>query len=430
LKTSLELTLNKFKNILNTTLISLRNRNYRLFFFGQTASLVGTWMQVVAMSWLVYHLTNSALLLGLVGFFSQIPAFFIAPFAGVFIDRWNKHRILVITQILSMLQALALAVLTLTGTINIWHIVALSLGLGFINAFDMPARQAFVVEMVEKRSDMANAIALNSAMVNASRLIGPAVAGILVALVGEGYCFLINAISFMAVIVALLAMRIKKFHPASSGKNVLHEVKEGFRYAFGSTPIRWLLILLGIISIAGMPYAVLMPIFAKDILKGSSYTLGFLMASSGVGALIGGIYLAARKTVLGLGKVLAAAAAIFGGGLIFFGISKILWLSLIMMIFTGFGMLINIAAVNTILQTITEDDKRGRVMSFYTMAFIGMTPIGNLLAGILAEAIGAPNTIIISGAVCILGAIIFSIKLPSIKLAAKPVYIEKGIIVE
>jgi len=294
----------------------------------------------------------------------------------------------------------------------------------------MPARQAFVVEMVEKRSDMANAIALNSAMVNASRLIGPAVAGILVALVGEGYCFLINAISFMAVIAALLAMRIKKFHPPGSGKNVLHEVKEGFRYAFGSIPIKWLLILLGIISIAGMPYAVLMPIFAKDILKGSSYTLGFLMASSGVGALIGGIYLAARKTVLGLGKVLAAAAAIFGAGLIFFGISKILWLSLAMMIFTGFGMLINIAAVNTILQTITEDDKRGRVMSFYTMAFIGLTPIGNLLAGILAEAIGAPNTVIISGAVCILGAIIFSIKLPSIKLAAKPVYIEKGIIVE
>ena len=420
--------MNKLKNILNTTLISLRNRNYRLFFFGQTASLVGTWMQVVAMSWLVYHLTNSALLLGLVGFFSQIPAFFIAPFAGVFIDRWNKHRILVITQILSMLQALALAVLTLTGAINIWHIVALSLSLGFINAFDMPARQAFVVEMVEKRCDMANAIALNSAIVNVSRLIGPAVAGILVALVGEGYCFLINAISFMAVIVALLAMKIKKFQPASSGKNVLHEVKEGFRYAFGSTPIRWLLILLGIISIAGMPYAVLMPIFAKDILKGSSYTLGFLMASSGVGALIGGIYLAARKTVLGLGKILAAAAAIFGAGLIFFGISKTLWLSLAMMVFTGFGMLINIAAVNTILQTITEDDKRGRVMSFYTMAFIGLTPIGNLLAGILAESIGAPNTVIISGAVCILGAIIFSIKLPSIKLAAKPVYIEKGII--
>jgi len=430
LKNSLKLILNKFKNILNTTLISLRNRNYRLFFFGQTASLVGTWMQVVAMSWLVYHLTNSALLLGLVGFFSQIPAFFIAPFAGVFIDRWNKHRVLVITQILSMLQALALAVLTLTGAINIWHIVALSLSLGFINAFDMPARQSFVVEMVEKRSDMANAIALNSAIVNVSRLIGPAVAGILVALVGEGYCFLINAISFMAVIVALLAMKIKKFQPAISGKNVLHEVREGLRYAFGSTPIRWLLILLGIISIAGMPYTILMPIFAKDIFNGSSYTLGFLMASSGVGALIGGIYLAARKTVLGLGKILAAAAAIFGTGLIFFGISKILWLSLAMMVFTGFGMLINIAAVNTILQTITEDDKRGRVMSFYTMAFIGLTPIGNLLAGILAESIGAPNTVIISGAVCILGAIIFSIKLPSIKLAARPVYIEKGIIIE
>jgi MFS family permease len=422
--------LNKFKNTFNSALISLRNRNYRLFFFGQTASLVGTWMQIVAMSWLVYHLTNSALLLGLVGFFSQIPVFFIAPFSGVFIDRWNKHRILVITQILSMLQALALAVLTLTGTINIWHIVALSLSLGFINAFDMPARQAFVVEMVEKRSDMANAIALNSAMVNASRLIGPAVAGILVAVVGEGYCFLINAVSFMAVIAALLAMKVKKFHPVKSGNNVLSEIKEGFRYAFGFTPIRSLLLLLGLVSIAGMPYAVLMPIFAKDILKGSSYTLGFLMASSGVGALIGGMYLATRKTVLGLGKILAAATAIFGAGLIFFGISKNLWLSLAMMLFSGFGMIINIAAINTILQTITEDDKRGRVMSFYTMAFIGMTPFGNLLAGILAEAIGAPNTIMISGAICVLGAIVFLIKLPSIKLAARPVYIEKGIIIE
>jgi len=422
--------LSKFKNIINITLVSLRNRNYRLFFFGQTASLVGTWMQIVAMSWLVYHLTNSALLLGLVGFFSQIPAFFIAPFTGVFIDRWNKHRILVITQILSMLQALALAVLTLTGVINIWHIVALSLGLGFINAFDMPARQAFVVEMVEKRSDMANAIALNSATVNASRLIGPAVAGVLVAVVGEGYCFLINAISFMAVIAALLAMKIKRFYPVKSGNNVLNDIREGFRYAFGFTPIRSLLLLLALISLVGMPYTVLMPIFARDILKGSSYTLGFLMASSGVGALIGGIYLAARKTVLGLGKILAAATAIFGAGLMVFGISKNLLLSLAMMLFAGFGMIINIAAINTILQTITEDDKRGRVMSFYTMAFIGMTPFGNLLAGILAEAIGAPNTILICGAICILGGIIFSIKLPSIRLAAKPVYIEKGIITE
>jgi MFS family permease len=422
--------LKKIKDILNTTLISLRNRNYRLFFFGQTASLVGTWMQIIAMSWLVYHLTNSALLLGLVGFSSQIPVFFIAPFSGVFIDRWNKHRILVITQIFSMLQALALAVLTLTGTVNIWHIVVLSLCLGFINAFDMPARQAFVVEMVEKRCDMANAIALNSAIVNVSRLIGPAVAGILVAVVGEGYCFLINAISFMAVIAALLAMKIKKFHPAKSGKNVLSEVREGFRYVFGYTPIRSLLLLLGLISIAGMPYTVLMPIFAKDILNGNSYTLGFLMASSGVGALIGGVYLATRKTVLGLGKILVAATAVFGLGLVFFGISKNLWFSLATMLFAGFGMLINIAAVNTILQTITEDDKRGRVMSFYTMAFIGMTPIGNLLAGILAEAIGAPNTILISGVICVIGAIVFLIKLPSIRLAAKPVYIERGIIIE
>jgi Arabinose efflux permease len=422
--------MNKLKKIIKSTLISLRNRNYRLFFFGQAASLIGTWMQVVAMSWLVYHLTNSALLLGLVGFFSQIPAFFLTPFSGVFIDRWNKHRILVITQTFSMLQALVLAILTLSGMINIWHIVVLSLCLGFINAFDMPARQAFVVEMVEKRSDMANAIALNSAIVNTSRLIGPAVAGVLVALVGEGYCFLINAISFMAVIAALLAMKIKKFHPVKSDNNILRDVREGFRYAFGSKPIRSLLLLLGLVSFAGMPYTVIMPIFAEVILKGNSYTLGFLMASTGIGALIGGMYLATRKTVLGLGKILAAAAAIFGTGLILFGISKNLWLSLAMMLFTGFGMIINIAAVNTILQTITEDDKRGRVMSFYSMAFIGMTPFGNLLAGGLAESIGAPYTIMICGAICVLGAIVFSIKLPSIRLATRPVYIKKGIINE
>lgn len=409
--------MNKFKDSIRATLISLRNRNYRLFFYGQAASLVGTWMQIVAMSWLVYHLTNSALLLGIVGFLSQIPVFFLSPFSGVFIDRWNKHRVLVITQTFSMLQALALAVLTLTGVINIWYLVALSLSLGFINAFDMPARQAFVVEMVEKRSDMANAIALNSAIVNASRLIGPAAAGVLVAVVGEGYCFLINAISFLAVIAALLAMKLKKAHKLQSRTNVLKEIKEGFRYAFGFTPIRSLLLLLGLISLVGMPYTVLMPIFATDVLKGNSYTLGFLMASAGVGALIGGMYLAVRKTILGLGKILAGATAVFGFGLVFFAISKNLWFSLAMMLFSGFGMIINIASINTILQTITDDDKRGRVMSLYTMAFIGMTPFGNLLAGIMAEKIGAPHTILICGAICILGAIVFSIKLPSIKLA-------------
>ena len=417
---------NNFKAILQ----SLKYRNYRLFFIGQSISLIGTWMQVIAISWLVYDLTNSALLLGLVGFFSQIPSFFLTPFSGVFIDRWNRHRILIITQTLSMIQAFILAFLTLTGIINVWHIIILSLGLGLVNAFDMPARHAFVVEIVEKRSDLSNAIALNSSIVNSARLIGPAIAGILVAVVGEGFCFLINGITFMSVLVALLAMRIKKVSKNKYSNNIVQDIKEGFRYAFGFVPIRSILLFLGLVSLVGMPYTVLMPIFAKDILHGGPNFLGFLMASAGIGALIGGIYLASRRTVLGLGKILTAATGVFGLSLIFFSISRNLWLSLSMMLISGLGMIIHIASTNTILQTITEDDKRGRVMSFFTMAFMGMTPFGTLLAGLSANSIGAANTVLISGGICILGTIIFSIKLPSIRKIIRPIYIEKGIISE
>jgi MFS family permease len=329
-----------------------------------------------------------------------------------------------------MIQAFILAFLTLTGKISIWHIVLLSLGLGLVNAFDMPARQAFVVEMVEKRSDLANAIALNSSMVNSARLIGPAVAGILVAIVGEGFCFLINGISFMSVIAVLLAMKIKKIPKNKYSNNIAKDIKEGFRYAFGFVPIRSILLFLGLISLIGMPYTVLMPIFAKDILHGGPNFLGFLMASSGIGALVGGIYLASRRTVLGLGKILTAATGIFGLSLIIFSVSKNLWLSLSMMLISGFGMIIHIASTNTILQTITEDDKRGRVMSFFTMAFMGMSPFGNLMAGTLANSIGASNTVLISGGICILGTIIFLIKLPSIRKIIRPIYIKKGIISE
>ncbi len=420
----------RIKNNLKPIAQSLKHRNYRLFFIGQSISLVGTWMQLIAISWLVYDLTDSALLLGLVGFFGQVPAFFLTPFTGVFIDRWNRHRILVATQTLSMIQAFILAFLTLTGRINVWHVIFLSLGLGLINAFDMPARQAFVVEMVEKKSDLANAIALNSSMVNSARLIGPAVAGILVAAVGEGYCFLINGISFMSVIIALLAMRIKKVPKNKYSNNVVGDIKEGFRYAFGFVPIRSILLFLALVSLVGMPYTVLMPIFARDILNGGANFLGFLMGSAGVGALIGGTYLASRRTVLGLGRILTTATGIFGLSLIVFSVSKNLWLSLSMMLVSGLGMIIHIASVNTILQTITEDDKRGRVMSFFTMAFLGMMPFGNLMAGALANSIGAPNTVLISGGICILGTIIFSIKLPSIRKIVRPVYIKQGIISE
>jgi MFS family permease len=419
-----------FKNNFKIISQSLKSRNYRLFFIGQGVSLIGTWMQVIALSWLVYDLTDSALLLGLVGFFSQVPSFFIAPFSGVLVDRWNRHRILVATQALSMIQAFILAFLTLSGKITILQVILLSLGLGLINAFDMPARQAFVIEMVEKRSDLANAIALNSSMVNSARLIGPAIAGILVAAVGEGFCFLINGITFMAVIFSLLAMRFKKKSENKYSNNILHDIKEGFRYSFGFIPIRSILLFLGLVSFIGMPYTVLMPIFAKDILHGGPNLLGYLMSLGGIGALLGGIYLASRKTVVGLGRILAAATGIFGISLILFSTSQILWLSLLMMLVSGFGMIIHIAASNTILQTITEDDKRGRVMSFFTMAFMGMTPFGTLLEGALANWIGAANTVLISGGICILGTIIFSIKLPTIRAIVRPIYIKRGIISE
>lgn len=420
----------RIKSNIKLILQSLKYRNYRLFFIGQSISLVGTWMQLIAISWLVYDLTDSPLLLGLVGFFGQIPAFFLTPFSGVLIDRWNKHRILITTQILSMIQAFILAFLTLTGRIDIWHVALLSLGLGFINAFDMPARQTFVVEMVEKKKDLANAIALNSSMVNSARLIGPAIAGILVAIVGEGFCFLINGISFMSVIIALLAMKIKKVPKNKYSNNITQDIKEGFRYVFGSVPIRSILLFLGLVSMVGMPYTVLMPIFAKDILNGGPNFLGFLMASAGIGALAGGTYLASRRTVLGLGRILAVATGIFGLSLMIFSVSRNLWFSLSMMLISGLGMIIHIASVNTILQTIAEDDKRGRVMSFYAMAFTGMSPFGNLMAGTLADSIGAPNTVLISGGICILGTIIFSINLPSVRKAVRPIYIKKGIISE
>jgi len=419
-----------FKNNFKIISQSLKSRNYRLFFIGQSVSLIGTWMQVIALSWLVYDLTNSALLLGLVGFFSQVPSFFITPFSGVLVDRWNRHRILIATQVLSMIQAFILAFLTLSGKITILQVILLSLGLGLINAFDMPARQAFVIEMVEKRSDLANAIALNSSMVNSARLIGPAIAGILVAAVGEGFCFLINGITFMSVIFSLLAMRLKKKPKHRYSNNILQDIKEGFRYSFGFIPIRSILLFLGLVSFIGMPYTVFMPIFAKDILHGGPNLLGYLMSLGGIGALLGGIYLASRKTIVGLGRILAAATGIFGISLILFSTSRILWLSLLMMLVSGFGMIIHIAASNTILQTITEDDKRGRVMSFFTMAFMGMTPFGTLLEGALANWIGAANTVLISGGICILGTIIFSIKLPAIRKIVRPIYIKRGIISE
>ena len=409
---------------------ALHHKNYRLYFGGQSISLVGTWMQQIAMSWLVYRLTNSALLLGIVGFSSQIPVFLLASIAGVYADRWNRHRILVATQTLSMIQALTLAFLALTGTIHVWQIIALSIAIGVVNAFDMPTRQSFIVEIVDKTEDLGNAIALNSFMFNGARLVGPAIAGILIALLGEGICFLINGLSFVGIIVALLAIKVPKRKKAAHTSRLWHDLKDGYSYAFGFAPIRYILLQLGLMSFMGMSYAVLMPIFAKDILHGGPHTLGFLMAASGIGALTGSVYLASRQTILGLGRLIAYASVIFGMGIIAFSFSKILIVSLSMMFLTGFGMIVQIASANTILQSIVEEDKRGRVMSIYTTAIIGMAPIGNLFAGALASLIGAPNTLILSGSACIIGSLLFALKLPHIRKKVRPIYVKMGIISE
>jgi MFS family permease len=409
---------------------ALRYRNYRLFFSGQSVSLIGTWMQRLAVSWLVFRLTGSPFWLGVVGFMGQIPTFLLAPIAGVITDRWNPYRILVGTQVAAMLQALALAALVLTHTANVWYVLVLSAVLGCINAFDVPARQSYMIEMIERREDLSNAIALNSSMVNGARLVGPSVAGLVISALGEGLCFLLNGLSYIAVLIALFMMTVKAKPKAQAKGRILHNLQEGVRYAFGFPPIREIILLLGLISLVGMPYTVLMPVFAKDILHGGPHTLGFLSGTTGIGALLGALYLASRNTVLGLGRIIAGASALFGAGLIVFSLSTNAWLSYLIMIPTGLGMMLQMAASNTVLQTIVDDDKRGRVMSFYTMAFMGTAPFGSLIAGAAASRIGAPNTLLIGGILCILGAASFAIKLPRLREHVRPIYIKMGILPE
>jgi MFS family permease len=407
---------------------ALRSRNYQLFFAGQGISLIGTWMTQIATVWLVYHLTNSALMLGVVGFTSQIPSFILTPFGGVLVDRFPRHRILIATQTLAMVQSLTLAALALSNVIQIWHILILSLCQGIINAIDAPARQSFVVELVERPEDLANAIAINSTMFNGARLIGPAIGGLLIARVGEAYCFLIDGVSYIAVILALMAMKIKPKKMLIITGNPLERIKDGFDYAFGFPPIRAILLLSSIVSLMGMQYTVLVPVFADKILKGNAQTLGFLMAASGVGAVCGGIYLVTKKTVLGLGRLIILGPALLGIGLIIFSLSRFLPLSLLAMFLIGLGTLLQVASGNTVLQTIIEDDKRGRVMSLYTMSFLGIVPFGNLLGGTLADRIGATDTLIIAGIACILGSFFFSRQLPALKKIVYEIYERKGII--
>jgi MFS family permease len=415
---------------LKITFRSLRYRNYRLFFSGQSLSLIGTWIQRITIPWLVYRLSGSSFLLGVVAFAGQIPTFILTPFAGVLSDRWNRYHILIATQILSLIQALILTLLFFSGSINVVLIVFLSIFLGCINAFDVPARQAFVIEMVEKNEDLANAIALNSSMVNGARLLGPSVAGILIATTGEGVCFLINTISYLFVITSLFFMRVKPRKKENKHPNVLKSLHEGFAYTFGFTPIKSIILLLALISIMGMPYTVLMPVFAREILHGGSHTYGFLMGASGIGAFTGAIYLASRKTVLGLGKIISLSSATFGLAIVAFSLSRFLILSLVLMIIVGLGMMLQMASSNTIIQTIVDDDKRGRVMSIYAMAFMGTMPVGSFLAGSLSSIWGAPNTLITGGLLCFLGALIFARKLPELRKLVRPIYVCLGIIPE
>ncbi len=407
---------------------ALRHRNFRLFVEGQSISLIGTWMTRVATSWLVYRLTGSALLLGAVGFSSQIPTFLLAPFAGVLVDRMDRHKLLIATQVLASVQSLVLAALTISHRITIAEVIALSVFQGLINAFDMPVRQSFLVQMVESRSDLGNAIALNSSMVNVARLIGPALAGIVIGAVGEGYCFLLDGISYFAVIATLLLMRLTVVPPTKPAMSMFHQLHEGWTYVVHFSPIRTILTLFAIMSLMGMPYLILMPIFATEVLRGGPHTLGWLLGSSGLGALASAVALALKKSVRGLTSAIQRAAFFAGAGLICFGFSRNLWISLLFMAVTGFGLMQGLAASNTVIQTLVPEDKRGRVMSFYTVAFVGMAPFGSLLAGELAHRFGAPHTVIFTGACCLAGAAWFTTQLKPIRNVMRPIYEQMGIL--
>jgi MFS family permease len=409
---------------------ALGNRNLRLYFAGQAVSLIGTWMQQMALSWLVYRLTNSAAMLGLIGFISQLPAFFLMPFAGILADRTNRHKMVVVTQTCAFIQSTLLALLVLSGKAEFWSLAALGAVMGIISAFDIPTRQTFIIDMVKDRDEVQQAIAMNSSMVTVTRLIGPALAGFLISLVGEGMCFALNAASYIAVIAALLFIKVarkQKVHPGASAP-VFQQLKEGFVYAFSFRTLRALILLMAFISLFGTPYTTLLPAFAKDRFVGDATTLGFLSTASGVGSLAGAVLLASRKNVLGLGRFVLIACAVFGAGLVGFALSHNLWLSLGLLTLAGFGMIVQMASSNTLIQTIVEEDKRGRVMSIYTMAFMGLAPFGSLLAGAVAGKIGIESTILISGIMCLLAAAAFASRIKYLRQEVLPIYIERGIL--
>jgi MFS family permease len=388
----------------------LRHRNFRLFFVGQSISVLGTWMTRLATTWLVYRLTHSALLLGVVTFAGQIVSFALGPFAGVWVERLNRRRLLVWTQAAAAVQSLALGALTLARVITLREIIVLTVLQGLINAFDMPARQSFLVQMVGDQSDLSNAIAINSSMANGARLIGPAIAGMVIGAAGEGWCFLVDGVSYFAVLASLLLMRITRVDGRRHTGGMVEQIREGWDYVRMFRPVRTVLLLFALISLMGYPYAVLLPVFAGQLLHGGAATLGWLTGASGVGALISALSLAVRRSVVGLARMLQIAAAVLGGALILFGLSHTLWISLALMVFVGFGLMQAASASNTIIQSLVPEDKRARAMSYYAMAFFGAAPFGSLLAGALAGRIGAPLTVILTGACCIAGSIWFTLE--------------------
>jgi MFS family permease len=407
---------------------ALKNRNFRLFFVGQGISLIGTWMTRMATSWLVYRLTGSALLLGIVAFSSQIVPFVLQPLAGAWVERTDRQKLLVWTQIAAAIQSLTFAALTLSHIVTIWQVIALSALQGLINAFDAPGRHAFFVQMIEDRKDLGNAIALNSTMVNGARLLGPALAGITIGLVGEGGCFLIDGISYVAVVASLLMMRIKPREVLHTADNLFRQMREGWDYVRNFSPLRTILLLFCIVSLMGFPYMVLLPIFAGKVFHGGPHTLGWLTAASGLGALVSALSLAFRKSVVGLTRAIQMSSATLGLALILFGLSHHFVLSLLLMGFAGFGMMQSASASNTIIQTLVPEDKRARVISYYAMAYFGSAPIGSLLAGALAQKIGASHTIIITGTFCLLGSLWFSLQMPKVRTVMRPIYQEMGLL--
>jgi len=405
-----------------------QHRNFRLFFIGQTLTMIGTWMQYIAISWLIYRLTGSAFMLGMTGFALQIPILLVSPFAGVWVDRFDRRKLLMLTQALALAQALVLAALTVSGLIQVWHVLVISLFLGTVNAFANPTRGTFLLEMVESRENLPNAIALNSLIMNSARFVGPSIAGAVLAFAGEGWCFLLNAFSYLALIVALLMMRVKPAATRAMNAHWFEDLKQGFRYAFGFLPSRYLLLLVAAVSMTTSPYQHMMPIFAGEVFGGDARTLGLLISGAGMGAFAGTAYLAGRTSLRGLSRIILIAGFSAGLGLMLFSQSRLLWLSLLLMLPIGFGLIVTATSTNTILQTIADEGTRGRVVSIYHMCFLGTPPLGNFIAGSVASRIGAPLTLLIFGALCTVAAFAFALQIETWRAAIRPVYQRLGVV--